>query len=334
MVHKADDALKLVRGLLDQAETLKKAGLGEEELRRLHQLLAQVAANQGLQPSEGVAQFFETVEQYEVVLSLEIEAKRSQAKADTAKAEADRWTSEAKLREAKSKARTSAIDTVEKLMGLGIRAPDLPHWERVLSNAGVTAEELSGSLEKYGSMEALTRRKDKQAKELGQLTAKLEIQVKALAEQRDNAQVAVQAVREKALNEVQLAGQQLAREMKEAGLLAQELIEGIALSGANYGSLKAEAAALGEYVEVARVLRSVESEDWQPLPRDLIQHLLLGVILWVQVEGRNPTLPPPGGIRNSAMVPTYCRLSLVDALIWAMSGVFTEEERQAMSPGR
>ncbi len=106
------------------------------------------------------------------------------------------------------------------------------------------------------------------------------------------------------------------------------------MAGANYGNLRGEAVALGEYVTVARVLQSIEPQDWQALPRDTIQHLLLGVILWAQREGRNPELPPPGAVLARAMVPSYCRISLADALIWAMSGIFTEEERQALSPSR
>lgn len=52
--------------------------------------------------------------------------------------------------------------------------------------------------------------------------------------------------------------------------------------------------------------------------------------MWAQAEGRNPKLPPPGALKSRTMVPSYCEISVADALIWAMSGVFTEEERQAL----
>ena len=333
-VRGAESRLLQVQGLLDQADVLTKAGLGEEELRRLSQLLAEVAAGQGALPEEGVAQFFDTVSRYEQIVSLDLEAKRSEARAEAAKAEAERWQAEARGRESRTKARVSAIDMLEKLLSQGVRAQDLPHWQLVLNKAGVTAEELSGSLNKFGSMEALTRQRGKRAKELKEQTSELETQAKALTEQRDNAQAAIQEIREYALEQVKLAGLQLSQEITEAGDEAKEYMEGIALAGANYGNLRSEAAALREYVEVARVLQSVEPDNWQALSRDTILHLLLGVSFWVQMEGRNPELPPPGGIRNHVMVPSYCRISLADALIWAMSGVFTEEERQALAPGR
>jgi len=321
-------------GLLDRAMELTHWGFGEAELSRLRELLANIAATQGAPPEEGVAQFFQTVQRFEQVVSLDLEAKRAETRVATASAKAERWEAEAQRREARSKARTSAIDLTEKLLAKGVKAQDLPHWEKLLAKAGVTAEELSGALENYGSLEALTSQKDKQAKELRQQTAKLEIQVKALTEQRDNAQTAVQAVRERALKEVKLAGQQLAREMKEAGELAKELIEGTAISGINYANLRSEDAALMEYIQVARILRSTEPEQWQSLPRDMIQRLLLGAALWAHAEGRNPKLPPPGAVQARTMISSYTRISLADALIWAMSGVFTQEERQALGSAR
>ena len=107
---------------------------------------------------------------------------------------------------------------------------------------------------KYGSLEPLTSQKRRQAKELTQQTAKLEIQVKALTQQRDNARTAVEVVREHALLEVKRAGQQLAQEMLEAGQLAKELIEGTVLSRENYANLRNEDAAMRENIKVAEVL--------------------------------------------------------------------------------
>jgi len=333
-VEQADAMLKGVQELLDQADTLKKAGLGEKELSRLHQLLAQIVAKQGLHPQEGVVQFFETVASYEQVVSLDLETKRAEVRAASAKSEAERWQAEAQTREARTKARVSSIDLLEKLLSQGVRAQDLPHWQAVLTQAGVTAENLSGSLEKYGSLEAFTSQKREQAKELAKQAGKLEIQVKALTEQRDNAKTAVEAVREHALTKVEQAGQQLAKEMKEAGELAQTLIEDIAVCGINYGNLRSEHADLLEYIQVAEILKSADPERWQLLPRDTIQRLLLGVALWAQAEGRDPKLPPPGAIRGRTLIPSYCEISVADALIWAMSGVFTEEERQALGAAR
>jgi len=334
MVQKADDALKIVRPLLEQAETLKKAGLGEKELLSLHQLLAQVAANQGLQPQEGVTQFFETVASYEQVVSLDLEAKRAEVRAEEARSKARRWEAEARSRESRTIARASTIDLLEKLLSQGVRAQDLPHWQLVLNNAGVSAEELSGSLDKYGSLEAFTSQKRKQAKELTEQNDKLEIQVEALTRQRDNAKTAVEAVRDLAVMQVKAAGEELAREMLEAGQLAKELIEGTVLSSANYANKRNEDAALRENIQVAEILRSADPEQWQALPRDTIQRLLVGISFWAKAEGRNPRLSPPGAISARTLISPYCQITVSDALIWAMSGIFTEEERQALGSAR
>ena len=73
-----------VRGLLDHAEELTQWGFGEPELCRLKKLLAQVAADQGAPPEEGVAQFFDTVTSFGEVISFDLEARRAQTRAQTA----------------------------------------------------------------------------------------------------------------------------------------------------------------------------------------------------------------------------------------------------------
>ena len=76
-----------VQELLDRAQALTQRGFGQEELNRLYDLLAQVAAAQGEPPELGVAQFFQTVERYERVVSFDLETTRAGAR--VAQAEAD-----------------------------------------------------------------------------------------------------------------------------------------------------------------------------------------------------------------------------------------------------
>ena len=72
----------------------------------------------------------------------------------------------------------------------------------------MTTEDLSGSLDRYGSLQVLVKARQHKADELQAQIPRLESQVQALTEQRDNFGGAVQAVREKALREVTNAGRQ------------------------------------------------------------------------------------------------------------------------------
>ena len=200
--HEAETKLADVQGVLDRADQLARRGFGEEELDRLYDLLGQVAASQGMPPEEGVAQFFRSVDRYEQVLSLELEEKRAEARAATARAEADRWEAEARRKEAESKARASAIDLVEMLLDQGVKADDLPHWSKVLQQAGVTAEQLADSLDQFGSIETLAYTRQARADELQVEVSTLESQLQALTEEREHIQVAIRAVKDEGLKQV------------------------------------------------------------------------------------------------------------------------------------
>lgn len=325
--------LEEASGLLTRADGLAKIGLGEDELDRLAEILSKVAAEVGALPEESVGQFFETVARYGTVVSLDLETKRAETRAAQAIAEADRWEAEARLKEARSKARTSSIDLVEKLMAQGVKAQDLPQWQQILSKSATHPEDVAQSLESFSSLEALSKDRAKQAKALEERVSQLEIQKAALTKERDGVQAAVQALREKALREVKAAGQQLSHEIKEVVAQAQEYAEAIALAGVNYGNLRDEAAVLGEYIQVAKSLRSGDPEDWQDLPREVFQRLLVGLTMWARIEGRNVATPPPATITRRSTISPYASLSLWDTLVWALSGVFTKEERDSFNTG-
>ena len=157
------------------------------------------------------------------------------------------------------------------------------------------------------------------------------VEDKALTKERDNVHSAVQAVRERGLREVKLAGQQLAREIKEVGAQAQGYIEGLALAGVEYGNLREQAATLREYLQVARNLRSGNPEDWQALPREVVQHLLLGVLQWSECQGRDVEVKPPSAVHG---VTSWTRLRLSHLLLWALTGTFSDPERKALADGR
>ena len=330
-VKDSESRLEDANGVLVKAEQLSSLGFGEMELVRLHETLAQFAAAAGALPEESIAQFFETVTRYESVVSFDLEVTRSQAVAAKAKAEADRWEAEARLTEANSKARISIIEFAEHLMAQGIKFQDLPDWQKILDSAKTTPEELALSLERYGSVESLTKDREERSVELQTQVSKLEKQNTALTKERDGIHAALQALREESLKEVRAAGQQLGREIKKAGAKAHEYIEAIALSGAQYGNLRDEAAVLREYVDVARNLRSDNVEDWQRLPRNIVQDLLMGILYWAQGEGRNVETPAPAAIHARLMMPSFARLNLCEVLIWALTGILSNEERKALA---
>ena len=91
---------------------------------------------------------------------------------------------------------------------------------------------------------------------------------------------------------------------------------------------------LSGYIQVARVLPSGDLDSWQTVPRDVIQQLLIGATIWAQHENRDVELSPPEALQRGGLLSRYTRLPLSNILFWALTGVFTEEERQALISGR
>ena len=111
-------------------------------------------------------------------------------------------------------------------------------------------------------------------------------------------------------------------------------MDSLAAAGVNYGLLKAEEARLEPYMQVARILRSDNSQDWIALPREIIQRLLLGSAMWTEGEGRNLQVPPPEVVRRRNALPFYVRLALSEVILWALAGLFTEKEREVLATPR
>ena len=89
------------------------------------------------------------------------------------------------------------------------------------------------------------------------------------------------------------------------------------------GRMRAEAADLGEYLEVARLLKSGNSQSWQNLPRVVIQQFLLIAIKWCEVDAQ---VTVPKIVRNSSLLPSYARLKLSQVLQWAFAGTITNTD--------
>ncbi len=78
-----------VQAVLNHADQLAQRGFGQEELNRLYELLAQIAADQAVPAEQGVEEFFKTMSRYEHIVSLDLEATRAESRAAQAKAEAE-----------------------------------------------------------------------------------------------------------------------------------------------------------------------------------------------------------------------------------------------------
>ena len=314
----AEQSLDEAHASLDWIEKLARAGFGKTEFARIHELLGQISAENGGLPEAGVSEFFKFIERFEQVLSLNLEATRAESRAAQSKAEAERWEAEANAREVQSTARISVIDLLEGLLNLGIKGQDFAAWSAVIEKAGVTVEELAVALEAYSGIEALSAARQARADELQSEVSGLEAQVTALAQDRDDAHQAIVAVRDIALGEVNVAEKQ-----------ARKHINTLFRDATNYGDLKKEAAELGELIDAARVLKSRDLELWKSLPREVIQHALMGSIIWAGGEGRDIQVQAPSAVTQVNSLLTYMNLSLSEVLVWALSGVLTDGQKRA-----
>ena len=290
-VEADEKRLTEVQGVLDLVVDLEKRGFGGQELSRLYEILAGVAASQGAPPGEGVAQFFRTVDRYEQVISLDMETSSAEARVATARAEIERWEAEARSKEAKSQARIYTIDLTEELLAQGVMADDLPHWQRVLSEAGVAPEKLATHLEEYASQEALIQARREEAEQLQSEVSQLESQVKALGQERDSVHSAIEAVRDKALKQVRAAENQ-----------AKKQVDAMFRDATELGRARKETAALGEWIEAAQLLKSGDPESWERLPQEVIQHMVLVTLRWAEAWERDLQVPLP--CQNPEGLPT------------------------------
>ena len=79
--------------------------------------------------------------------------------------------------------------------------------------------------------------------------------------------------------------------------------------------------ALGNWVEVGKVLSSGNPESWRELPVEVIQHLLLVALRWAEADGHNTEVPPPDMIARKNVLLKYQPLRLSDVVAWAWAGL-------------
>ena len=281
-LEQTEDSLDEVGGLLNRAKELDLLGFGEEKLDALQELLGKIAIEHGVSNKEAVDQYFKTMSEYERMVRLDLETKRSENNAALAKAEADRWESERRSKETLSKARIETVDLVESLLDQGVKADDLSLWSSIIERTGISAAELNESIEELGTIELLTQSRRKEADEIESKVLELKSGVKTLNQERKNLQASIRVVGEESLEEIR----ELSSQIK---LALSFLVE----EATRVGRLQMEAAELEESINTARLLKSGNRNSWRKLPVDFIEHSLIVIVEWAQGEGHDITVPIP-----------------------------------------
>jgi chromosome segregation ATPase len=318
-----DEKMKEEKALLDQANQLRELGFGRDELGKLYEILAQIAASQGAKPEESVNVFFQEVDRYEKIVSLELEAGRLSLGVEKARAEVARWQAESKAAEAQSKARKLSIDITDKLISQGVRENDIPQWTRILVKADTEPEKLATILEQFASVQKLCQERHEQVKKLEKQIKELHSQVKALNGERDEVNAAIIAIRDGALAAIDHTS---TKTLKNLNLLMDRASE--------YGELERQAGALKQELVLAQAFRD-GSELWAQISRKEACNLVIALIRWCQADAtHNPLLPRPTGplsFKITFLHPSRYPL-LEEVLLWVLDVLLAKEKNKKALP--
>ena len=326
-----DKRLKNKKAILDQAEALAGLGFDIDHLSKLRTMLYQVAASQGIKPEQAIALFFETVDHYQDIASLELETKRIDVAMTQAKAEVERWKAEAKAAEAKAKSRKVSIDIVDKLLSQGMKARDIPQWERILSKSGVSPEDLAERLDQFGTLEKLCNEREKRRDELVAEVAKLDKQVKTLKQDEAETHAAIRTIRNKAIAEVEQLGHQVSETVEGIGQNITAKLNDIDARVHEYGDLREELGDLKAETVLARALRSSDPEIWGRVKWNNVVQLFDGILTWSDANDFNPSLTPPQSMQNTYLLTSYSEVRFTDLIRWAATAPAPENHRTSSS---
>jgi len=202
------------------------------------------------------------------------------------------------------------ITRADELQALGFGQTELKTMSETLAGIGSDPTKAVATflftVNEYQSLDALTRGQSEEEAKLQDLRS----QVEALTQERKGLTAAISAVRDEALAQV-----------AEAGRQAKENVDAQFMAGAEYAKLSQQAEALGNWVEVGKVLSSGSPESWRELPVEVIQHLLLVALRWAEAEGRDVEVPPPDLIARKNVLLRYQPLRLTDVVAWAWAGL-------------
>ena len=111
-------------------------------------------------------------------------------------------------------------------------------------------------------------------------------------------------------------------------------MESLALEAVEIGRIRAEAAELDQWVQIARLLSSGDPALLKQLPREVITRFLSTSLMWTDGPGRDVEVPPPPSlIQRNPLLRNYS-LKTSEALGWALYGIFTEAEKNILASGR
>jgi len=94
------------------------------------------------------------------------------------------------------------VDFAETFIAAGIKQNDIPHWERIITKAGVKPEKLASALEQFGSLEKVCQHRQEGAQKQGTAINKLNSQIKALTQERQQISDLIGILRKEALAEL------------------------------------------------------------------------------------------------------------------------------------
>ncbi|MCH7688843.1 MAG: hypothetical protein IH899_19530 [Planctomycetes bacterium] len=112
---------------------------------------------------------------------------------------------------------------------------------------------------------------------------------------------------------------------------AKQQVDTLFRDAVELGRAREEAAALGEWIEAAQLLKSGDPGSWKQLPLEVIQHMVLVTFRWAEAEGRDVQVPLPANLQRGSLLPSWTKLRLSEVLLWALFGLTAEEERKAFS---
>jgi hypothetical protein len=300
--------------LLDMATTISGLGFGATELATLHDILVNVGATHGEKPKQSITTFFQKVHDYNTLLGLDAELSAAKVAVATAKAELEQRQAELKAAEAKSKARNISIEFVENMIGHGVKESDLPQWTKIVEKSGIPLQELAHAFDQFASLEKLCKERQNKAAGLQTSIQSLTAQVTVLKEERDQIGAAIKAVRDSALAEIDLTSQ---KTMANLNILMQET--------ENYKKLQQEAAALGNFLSLAKAIRGHDQAVWCQVDTATICVLLSDIMCWCQADlSHNHTLKPlTGSLAQKGTFYSWYSITLSEVLLWALDSLRT-----------
>jgi len=202
------------------------------------------------------------------------------------------------------------IAHADELQVLGFGQTELKAMSETLTGIGSDSTEtvatFLAAVNEYQSLDALTQGQSEEEAKLQGLRS----QVEALTQERKGLAAAISEVREEALAQVAQAGRQ-----------AKENVDAQFKAGAEYTKLKQQAEALGNWVEVGKVLSSGNLGAWRQLPVEVVQHLLMVVLRWAEADDHDVDVSPPDVVAQKNVLLKYQPLRLSDVVSWAWSGL-------------